>query len=577
MRFVLSLKYILITLFLLSTLAPIIVVGGISYYSMNAILDNKAKKAAFSNLYQVRVSLENTLSQLNHVSQMLSYDGRVGKNLERFIAETDPYRKKEMYDEMISELNLINFTNPSIGLTCYYFANENKYLFANFPLRSGIDLNDHPLLSRFSKVAYFGPHKSANPQDGNQVLSVLRHVELPERNDVYVYVETNFKMAETILQNQQVDVNVSHLVVDNNGIIAFSENTKDFPKGSAYLAENYDLRGSKPYYLFEEKSNQSWKVVAAISKISFEQETQLWQNRYAMLFILSLLLSCSSAWIIWRVVYRPLNRLIRNLRHTDLRKPFVQQGSPSIVEEFLALHSEFVHMRKRIVQLVDDVEAKERNKSLLEVEKLMHQINPHFIHNSLDTIRWIARSNGQKEIDKMVSALNKLIHYNLGKGGPAIIQDEIEALKNYVMLQQIRYDFHFKVNIHADPQVLELYIPRFVLQPLVENALYHGLDDQGVIELSVSQREQNIFIEVKDNGAGMSAEKIRELLEPPSEYKKKVGMGIGLAYVQRMIHFAYGSEASFKIESEPGVGTTVSLQFPVRRQNRLPSGKETVV
>ncbi|MDF2962711.1 MAG: histidine kinase [Paenibacillus sp.] len=558
-----SLKYRLILILFISSLTPLILIGSISYFSMYAILQNKAEGGVKSNLHQVRISLEDTLSQLNHTSQQLAFDGRVGKSLENYLS-SDFYEKKALSDEIRSELGLIHFTNPTIGLMFYYFAYDNQTLFANFNVRDDYDIKKLPVLIQFDKITYYGPHRSLNPIDGNEVLSILRKVELPDRNDVFVYIETNFKLAASIIKDSdQFGGNLVHLIVDHHGKIAYSENPADFPVGAFHSVNDSKENSHGKYYLFEETSNQQWKIIAAVPKSVYNHEINRWIEQFAFFAVLTLAASCFIAWIIWRTVYRPLNLLSTDIRNVKNNYEFFRTRQSQITE-FAVIYREFAEMRSRIFELIGEMEQKEKSKALLEVEKLMTQINPHFIHNTLDTIRWLARANGQKEIDRLVSTLNKVLYYNLGKGGPARIKDEIEALKNYVELQGIRYNFQFEVNIHADSNALELPIPRFILQPLVENALYHGLEDKGVIEVDVKEDGRtHVIIEVKDNGDGMTEEEIGRLMSEDKVEKKLVGMGIGLQYVYRMVKFQFGPAASFHIESRIGSGTTIVLRLPI--------------
>ncbi|MDD9271891.1 sensor histidine kinase [Paenibacillus sp. GCM10023248] len=556
------LKYRLILYLFISSLTPLILIGSISYFSMYAILQNKAEGGVKSNLHQVRLSLEETLGQLNHTSQQLAFDGRVGKSLESYLS-ADLYEKKQLSDEIRSALSLIHFTNPTLGLMFYYFAEDNQKLFENFNVREVDDLNKLPVLIQFDKITYMGPHLSLNPIDGKQVLSILRKVELPDRDDVYVYIETNFKLAESIIKDgDQFGGHLVHLIADQNGRIVYSENPDDFPLGMVYLDNKTNDGLKNKFYMFEETSNQSWKIIAAVPRWVYNQEVNRWMEQFAFFAVLTLTTSCFIAWLIWRTVYRPLNLLntdIRSVKNNHENFPTRQ----SQITEFAVIYREFAEMRSRIVELIGEVEQNEKSKALLEVEKLMTQINPHFIHNTLDTIRWVARANGQKEIDRLISSLNKVLHYNLGKGGVARIKDEIDALKNYVELQGIRYNFQFHVNISADAEALELSIPRFIMQPLVENALYHGLEDQGIIEVRVKEDgNMHVMIEVKDNGDGMSQEEIDRLMSGGTE-ERKVGMGIGLQYVYRMVKFQFGADASFHIHSSIGAGTTISLRLPI--------------
>ncbi|WP_248926985.1 cache domain-containing sensor histidine kinase [Paenibacillus hamazuiensis] len=559
-----SLKNRLRIVLLLSSLTPLILIGYISYSSLYSILVNKAERGVKSNLHQVLMSLENTLSQLNHASQQLAFDGRVGKNLEGYLT-AGIYEKKRLYDDIVKELSLINFTNPTLGLTFYYFADNGQILFENYRV-SEFDTEKLPLLEKYGKITYFGPHKSLNPIDGHQVLSIMRSVDLPERDDAYVYIETNFKLAENIIKNDQFDGSAYHLIVDSKGRIAFSENEADFPVGSRYAMSGTFPVVSGGYYMFEEESNQKWKVVAAIPKASYEQEIDRWVKQFAFFTVLSLAVSFLFAWVIWNTVYKPLRLLSQDIR--DVKNHILQSPARfSRILEFDVIHQEFETMRLRISELIQEIEQKEKGKAQVEIEKLMHQINPHFIYNTLDTIRWLARANGQKDIDRLVSTLNKVLHYNLGKGGPASIGEEIEALKNYVMLQGIRYNFEFDVNISADPEALKIPIPRFILQPLVENSLYHGLAENGSIRVHVIQDGgSHVLLTVQDDGYGMTEEEVRSLLGESSDGRRKIGMGIGLSYVQRMIRFQFGDEADLRIESEVGKGTTIVLRLPIIRE-----------
>lgn len=146
------------------------------------------------------------------------------------------------------------------------------------------------------------------------------------------------------------------------------------------------------------------------------------------------------------------------------------------------------------------------------------------------------------------------------------MEEEIDALRQYLILQQIRYDFEFDVRITADEQVLQIPVPRFILQPLVENSLYHGLSDEGFIQIEVTCNT-TLNIMIQDNGAGMSEETIHKLLNNRVAEQQKVGMGIGLNYVHRMLKSQYGDQAQLVIESELGTGTSILLILPIKGED----------
>ncbi|MBW7452665.1 histidine kinase [Paenibacillus sepulcri] len=535
---------------------------------MYSMLDNKIESGVQNNLQQVELSLENTLSNLNHVTQQLAFNGSIGQDLQNYLDTADVYEKSRLEKELVNELNIINFANPSIGLTFYYFKNDHRFLFENFPIKKDFDLDSLPILQQYDSITYYGPHKASNRFDDNNVISVFRQANIPDRDDVYVYIETGFKFAEKILESSQDGMQVDHLIVNDQGLVSYSENPADFPVGTMYPDENVPGKSlkHKGYYLFRNVSNQGWSVVSVIPQSEYSKEISEWIKQFAGFSLLSIAVSLLLGWLLWRMVYVPLTKFNKEIMQLT-NKNFHSEIKTSQIPEFDHLLHQFWNMRRRIWELLAEVEQKEKRKADLEVEKLMYQINPHFLYNTLDTVCWLARLNGQDEIDGLVTSLNKLLHYNLDKQGQeTTIRQEIGALREYLNLQQIRYDFRFGVEIDADATIENLDIPKFILQPLVENALYHGLGDDGVIQVRVSlEGSSHVVLSVTDNGIGLSGETIHKLLHNERGENKKMGFGIGINYVKRVLSSRYGSEAVIQMKSNESGGTTVLLRIPLQK------------
>lgn len=551
---------------IVTTMIPLALIGTISYASIYSVLENKAERGVRSNLHQVMLSLESTLDQLNHASQQLALDGRIGKNLDLYL-KADIYEKKQLLDEIKNELSLVTFTNPSMGLAFYYFANSGKVMFENYSIEEGVDILDLPVLSKLGTISYNGPHRSLNPWDGHQVFSIVRNVNLADEENVYVYIETSFKLAESLLSMDQSVADTAHLIVDSEGRILFSEDEKLFPTGSLYASGERNQNGYAGHYFFEElNEKQNWRLVAAIPKASYDRELRSWLLQFAALTILSLAAGCLVAWILWRTVYEPLKKLSQDMRLVPYSKS-QSNGRMASIMEFDRIHNSFESMRSRIEMLLLEAEQREQRKARLEVEKLMHQINPHFLYNALDTVRWLARMRGEKEIDKLVSSLNKILHYNLNKGETAQIRDELEALQNYMSVQSARYQFHYEIDFQAEESNLDWFIPRFILQPLVENALLHGLKDDGRIWVRIAAEGSDALIEVRDDGIGMTEEQLRKLRDTETDSAPSAaGFGIGLNYVRKVIALHFGDRAKLFIESEPDTGTIITLRLPIIRE-----------
>ncbi len=565
----LTLKKRIIILFVTSVLITFTSMALVSYYTISSILTNKIDASIESNLRQIQLSLQNTLSNLNHVSQQMASEGSVGMKLERYLAAKEPYEKSRLVSEIKAELGLITFTNPAIGLTMYYFQDDNTFLFENSVVKPGFSIKNLPVFAEYYKITYFSPHISNDRMSNQNVLSILRKVDLAERDDTYIYIETGFNLTKNILDSDKIVGKASHLILNNTGKVVYSENQTDFPLTSTFEGfETKQISGViDGYYWFKATSNQGWSVVSVISKAEYNKEMDRWINQIVLLLIVFLPVSIMLALLLWKMVYFPLNKFNKEINWIE-NGNFHAKSTQTNIPEFDHLLDQFQNMKEQILALFREVEYKEKKRSDLEIEKLRYQINPHFLMNTINSVHWLAVTNNQPEIDRIALALNKLLFYNIGKQGQSTtIQEEIDALKEYVILQKIRYDFNYDIKIPADDRMMKIPIPRFILQPLVENALFHGLDGNGYILIEVSINE-SVIITISDNGPGMPEEMIQKLLYNDQREHDKVGMGIGLNYVKRMLESYYEGKEKFEIISIEGKGTCIILTLPMPKEER---------
>jgi len=559
-----TLKRRIFFIFLFSSLIPFICISMISYFTIKSILSNKIETGIRSNLKQVTLSLENSINSLNHISQQFAYEGTIVRELDELMRTEEPFQRMKLQHQFKSKLNLITFTNPDIGLAMYYFENDQTYHFENLPVKYSFSPEKLPLFAQYYGITYYGPHESFNRLDNKYVISALRKVDFPGRSDVYVYIEMGLQIVQNMLDNDQSKNSLSHVIVDNNGRIIYSEAPRLFRYGTTFPEfSNGDPSGyNKGYYWYKQVSNQGWNVISVIAEKDFNKEKNRWIVQMSLFTLVFLTVTLLLAWLLWKMVYKPLNQFqteIKTITKAQTKASLKQTKIP----EFDFLLHKFQQMKKQIWELVNEIREKEKQRADLEVEKLLYQMNPHFLMNTLDTVHWLAVMNGQDEIDRLVQSLNKLLYYNLGKlGRPSTIEEEIDAIKQYLALQQIRYDFQFDVRIHVDEDLMKKQVPRFILQPLVENSLYHGLNDDGYIRVDV-RLNQGIEIAIHDNGSGMSEETIYKLQNNKTAEHQKVGLGIGLNYVKRTIESRYEDKAKLEIKSEIGKGTSIYLTLPI--------------
>ena len=199
---------------------------------------------------------------------------------------------------------------------------------------------------------------------------------------------------------------------------------------------------------------------------------------------------------------------------------------------------------------------------------LQSQINPHFLYNTLDSVVWMTENGRTQEAVVMLTALARFFRISLSKGSNIIpIGDEIEHARNYLTIQKMRYKNKFSADIYAEPGIEKLYTIKLIIQPILENAIYHGMeyaDGEGEIHIRAFRAGGDVVIEVEDNGPGMSEEVVEQLLKPSGEASapKAKGSGIGFRNVHQRIQLTFGKEYGLTIRSEPDNGTVVQIRLP---------------
>ena len=207
----------------------------------------------------------------------------------------------------------------------------------------------------------------------------------------------------------------------------------------------------------------------------------------------------------------------------------------------------------------------------LDLRLLQEQINPHFLYNTLDTIVWLIEGNQEEAAVEMVVALSDFFRLVLSKGRELIsLKEEKEHISSYLEIQAVRYRDILEYDIRIDPLLYDYQILKLTLQPLVENALYHGIKykrAKGHIHITGKKEGENLRLTVSDNGVGMDPEDLQQLREDMERPCKEADKGFGLANVNERIHIHFGPEYGMKIQSEKGKGTRVELTIPAIKKD----------
>ncbi|RHV88069.1 sensor histidine kinase [Clostridium sp. OF09-36] len=308
-----------------------------------------------------------------------------------------------------------------------------------------------------------------------------------------------------------------------------------------------------------------WKLVG----VTPEQDsylntlkTKLFMVFLVGLFLLILMIINASISSRITVPIRELEKSVNALETGNLDAEVYQGGS----YEIRHLGRSIGDMAKQIKVLMQDIVAEHESKRKSEFDTLQSQINPHFLYNTLDIIVWMIENEQKSEAVKVVTALARFFRISLSKGKSIItVRDELEHVRNYLMIQQMRFKNKFTYTIDAAPEVLGLASLKLMLQPLVENAIYHGMefkDGDGIIAVTAVQKEDGLWFTIQDNGLGMTEEQVESLLTEHAHVSSKRGSGIGVKNVNERIRLYFGNEYGLSIESEPDEGTTIRIHLP---------------
>lgn len=565
-----SLRGRLAFILVLAAIFPIIVIGFISYRWIYTVQTEKIDLDLQNSVLWQQEELERKIEEMERVSQLLDVEGGIGRDVLHFLDSTVPYERSMLYRNISSSMANVNFSNPNLVAMFFYSPeSKQKILFPNSPDIAQFDPERLKLLYQQRNFSYYGPYHTLTQTDNSLVFSLVRRLEVSPNPPLYVYIEmkvVGFSDRFASISNRSPGNTLYYTLMNANGELLFS----NLPEpSSAALTGQHPL--PEGYKAFTADGQQGWKLYQFVPMEEYKHEINKWISQFVFFSLLSLLFGVSLAWVVWRMVYRPLrmvNHEILNFRQQNTSKPPIDTG----LLEFNHILINITEMRSRIHELITDVEEKEKRRGKLEVEKLLVQINPHFIHNTLNTIQWLARMQGQSNIAQLVTIFTRILHYNLGKQNIIVeLRAEIDALRDYIELQNIRYDHIFNVDIQIPDDLLDIQVPRFILQPLVENALYHAFNqDEGEIRvLAVLESPDMLMIEVRDNGSGIPADKLTEMLNE-ERIDQGSGLGIGLRYVRKMLEIYYGDSAEWIVESYPDTGTSIRMKLPtVIREERI--------
>lgn len=326
----------------------------------------------------------------------------------------------------------------------------------------------------------------------------------------------------------------------------------------------------KDYKLMSENSNYTlWKTIGVFPLDESNRILRYIKYYSFAVALFTLVLAGILAMVFTSSIVNPITKLRRLMKRTeegDLNVFFKSQYNDEIGE----LGSSFNNMIQEIKNLIHLVQVEEKSKRKAEISILQAQIKPHFLYNTLDTIQWMAEEHKAGDISEVVNALTNLLRIGLSKGKEVIkVRDEIMHIESYLIIQKVRYEDKLDYEINIDEEIMDLDVIKLILQPIVENAIYHGIKEKrgrGKISIQGKIIKDKLCFTITDNGKGMTAEKLNHINKIlHGKNPVKINTGFGIYNVNERIRLSYGEGFGIMYQSIEETGTTVEIWHPIIR------------
>lgn len=571
----LSLAFIIL-IFILET-----VLLSVTQYEFSKQMIIKSYDAEYNSLKSRSQVLDEGLKKYDEMSVRIFADSEIRK-----ILQLDKLSAEERYGENLKLLkekfNNLVFNLSSTDITSIVLVSPNK-IYTSYDLGGNITTYKNEfydcLKEKRGKLVIF--ETDMYPHVRTQNISTFAIGRLILGNDMkeigyeVIFISSDF--FKSMLKNLDVDEKTSYYILSNDDHIMFQRTNEKLQINSENIS-SYLSTNKKKYFTVDENGKNllitqykskftGWTHVSVTELINIK--AGIYQTiRSSILIAVILIIMCI---IVVQIVVKSITMPLTNIQNVmkNISDGDITLRVPDYnVPEVKALSETFNQMLDRINQLMLENCRKQELLRKTELQMLQAQINPHFLYNTLNSIRWMAIFSGQDQIKRQIDNLTVLLRSAISDTRAEIpLKQEIEILKCYSDIMRMRY-FNFKMEINVDKSTEEIMIPKFILQPIVENSILHGLAENkngGCIWISTGIYNKKVLVSVEDNGIGMTVQQVENCMKEEKGHFNH----IGITNVNQRIKLIYGEEYGLTIESETGRGTKVTLILPETQKDTV--------
>ncbi|KRE36215.1 sensor histidine kinase [Paenibacillus sp. Soil724D2] len=560
----------------------IMVIAWMSYNLSTDAVKKNSRDYTYQLMGQVSSNIDSYINYMDNISRMVLSNYDIKEYLLKQVY-LGAIGKEDLKQKISFQLNTVLNTRKDISSILIFGTNGQI-----IPYNEKIKLNPQvdpteqswykKAIEAKGKVVISSTHvQNMILNDYNSVISLSRELssDVGDEKLGVLLVDLNYSVINDICNkiklgnrgyvfildaNGNIVYHPEQQMINNNQKIELISQVMRTPGSSFVTSEGKNSR----MYTIKTSQSTGWKIIGVTyvdELVSNKNELQTYTFFGGIAFlIIAVLLSI----ILSLRISRPIKHLESSMKEVEKGNFDIQVDIQSS-NEIGHLSNRFNRMTTEIKELMLQNMKEQELKRKSELQVLQAQINPHFLYNTLDSIIWMAETGKSKEVILMTASLAKLFRLSISKGQEFLsIFNEIEHIKNYLTIQEMRYKSKLDFEINVDKSILSYKLIKIILQPLVENAIYHGIRNnagKGHIQITGIRKGDRILLQVIDNGIGMSPEEIHNIYQKDCTSAK--GSGIGVQNVDQRIKLHFGDPYGLHFESELGKGTTVNIWLPV--------------
>lgn len=531
-------------------------------FSWSIAQRSREVQALMASLQDMSSRMDLEYNDILKLSQNMVPTGPIGQIYDEYLTVTDQYDRIKSYRNFINSLNIAIFGMDDVLLAAYYIPREEaaagQVLFASFTTKEDFAPEDMPELGRTEEIIFQPMHQTCNNVLIKDTVSVLRPVVFNNNVQVNIYLEIETGVPAMLQGKEDIEgISYIFLQTDQEGRVIYS-NSDVFAPGTEVTADREGMIQMNQYIGVQKESEYGFSYVLMMPVREYTHRNNQWIMWIFVVVLISFAILAVVSWFQICFFQHPLSQLEEEMNAFDGRD-FADSEYGGNIKEFDRLFGSFNRMKQQIHSLILKNEKQMEEKTMLELEKLKYQINPHFLMNALNTVRWMSVVRHADDITSYVMHLGYILSYSLGKTDyETTLRTELKVLRNYLELQQTTYDFEFVMDVE-EGEYLNQPCARFLLQPVAENSVCHNMDEFGHLWIRVRKEGNRIHISLEDDGKGFAANGTDDTGRKKTGQQNK---GIGLRYLQMTLDAVYGREAELRIDSVVGEGTTVHIVIP---------------